>query len=213
MTTEEPQVTATGRPATSSIDAIASTVDAREVDLGRHSSPAGAVTIVFSDIEGSTAMIETLGEERWFRVMKDHDLMVRREVEAHGGTVVKSQGDGFMIAFASAHAALRCAIDLQRTFAGDPDDEGEERIRTRIGLHAGSVIADADDFFGKNVILAARIADYARGGEIVVSGELKEYTESDPSFRFADRRSISLKGLSGTHVIYTVRWDENGRGV
>lgn len=142
----------------SSIDVVASAVQGELIDLGDKTSPDGAVTLVFSDIEGSTAMIEELGERRWFELVRDHNAIVRGLTDAHEGTVVKSQGDGFMLAFASAHAALQCAIEVERAFAGRPSGS-DEAFNIRIGAHTGFVIADADDFYGRNVILAARIAE------------------------------------------------------
>jgi class 3 adenylate cyclase len=94
---------------------------------------------------------------------------------------------------------------MQRAFAERVFGDGE-RLRIRIGLHAGAVIPDEDDFFGRNVVLAARIADRARGGEILVSSELKEYTEIDPSFAFEQLGELELKGLLGSHVVYSVAW-------
>lgn len=195
----------------SSINVVASAVQGEVIDLGGQTSPDGAVTLVFSDIEGSTAMIEDLGEERWFELVRDHNAIVRSLCEAHEGTVVKSQGDGFMLAFASAHAALRCAIEVEQAFANRPPGS-PETFRIRIGAHTGFVIADADDFYGRNVVLAARIADRASGGEILVSSVAKEYTETDRSFRFVHRGHLRLKGLVGEHSVFALLWDEAGEG-
>jgi eukaryotic-like serine/threonine-protein kinase len=193
----------------SSINVVASAVQGEVIDLGGQTSPDGAVTLLFSDIEGSTAMIESLGEQRWFELMRDHNAIVRSLCEAHEGTVVKSQGDGFMLAFASAHAALRCAIEIEQAFVhrtpGSP-----EAFRIRIGAHTGFVIADADDFYGRNVVLAARIADRAGGGEILVSSVAKEYTETDRTFRFEHRGELRLKGLVGEHSVFALLWENEG---
>ena len=154
------------------------------------------------------------------------NTIVRRQVKAHGGFEVKSEGDGFMLAFQSARKALECAVDIQRAFA-KRNDSADEPIRVRIGLHTGEALKEADDFFGKNVILAARIAGQAQGGEILVSsllkeltesaagvtfGEvlvsslLKELTESTGEFAFGEGREVELKGLSGKHRVYEVVW-------
>jgi class 3 adenylate cyclase len=191
----------------SSIDAIADAVGGERIDYAGLSSPDGAVTLLFTDIEGSTDAMERLGEGRWIHVLRDHSSIVRQLVGGYEGMVVKSQGDGFMCSFVSAHSALRCAIEMQRTFAGHSVPELGQPLRVRIGLHAGFVIADADDFFGRNVVLAARIADHAKGGEVLVSSILKQYTETDPSFRFEDRGEFTFKGLLGEHEVYAVDWD------
>jgi len=188
-----------------SINVVADAVRGEVLDLGGKTSPDGAVTLVFSDVEGSTELMERLGEHRWLAVMRDHNAIVRNLTYSHEGTVVKSQGDGFMLAFSSAHAALRCAIEVERMFADHPPDS-PEAIKVRIGAHSGFVIAEAEDFYGRNVVLAARIADRAEGGEILVSATAKQYTETDPSLVFDYRGKFRLKGLVGEHEVYALRW-------
>lgn len=120
-------------------------------------------------------------------------------------------GDGFMIAFQSARKALDCAIAIQRAFTSPPsplsvNGEGEHAIRVRIGLHAGEAIRDGDDFYGKNVILASRVAGKAMGGEILVSSLLRSLVESSVgASMFGEPREVELKGLSGMHTVYAVR--------
>jgi class 3 adenylate cyclase len=189
----------------SSINVVADAAKGEPLDLGAQTSPDGAVTLVFSDIEGSTEMMEQLGDRRWMEMLRDHNAIVRGLAQAHEGTVVKSQGDGFMLAFPSAHAALRCAIEVEQAFAAGPSDSAA--VRVRIGAHSGFVIAEAEDFYGRNVVLAARIADRASGGEILVSSAAKQYTESDPSLRFEHRGDFRLKGLVGEHTVYALLWD------
>ena len=191
----------------SSIYMIADAVKGEPLDLGSKTSPDGAVTIVFSDIEGSTEMMERLGERQWMEVLRDHDELIRGVVQSHDGTIVKSQGDGFMLAFSSAHSALYCAMEVERALAGRSGPSSAEQPKVRIGVHSGFVIADAEDFYGRNVVLAARIADTARGGEVLVSGAVKEYTESDRSLEFEHRGEFRLKGLTGEHDVYAVLWE------
>ncbi|HEU4760036.1 MAG TPA: adenylate/guanylate cyclase domain-containing protein, partial [Dehalococcoidia bacterium] len=236
-----------------SIDAVASAVYVDKPDLRRHAAPDGTVTIMFSDIEGSTAMTERLGDKRWMEVLREHNAIVRENVKAHGGFEVKSEGDGFMVAFQSARRALECAIDVQRAFAqrnasfpAHPDPEQSQRvegpvlseaegraepappaqrasrragrevgaategdiepIRVRIGLHAGETIREGEDFFGRNVILAARIAGQAGGGEILVSSVLKALVDSAGDLAWGEPRAVELKGLSGGQEIWPVAW-------
>ncbi|MEE8346042.1 MAG: adenylate/guanylate cyclase domain-containing protein, partial [Dehalococcoidia bacterium] len=186
-------------------DAVASAVYVDKPDLRQHAAPDGTVTILFSDIEGSTAMTERLGDKRWLEVLRQHNAIVRKRVAAHEGFEVKSEGDGFMLAFGSARKALECAVDVQRAFA-DRNESAEEPIRVRIGLHTGEAIKEDEDFFGKNVILAARIAGQAQGGEILVSSLLKELTESAGDIAFGEGREVELKGLSGKHHVFEVAW-------
>jgi class 3 adenylate cyclase len=199
-------VTAAGNVQTS-IDAVAAIVRREPAALRRHAAPDGTVTILFTDIEGSTAMTERLGDRRWVELLRAHNAIVREHVAAHGGFEVKSQGDGFMLAFQSARRALQCAVALQRAFATYNGAHADEPLRVRIGLHAGEVIKEADDFIGKNVILAARIAAQAHGGEILVSGLFRELMESANEFSFSVPREIELKGLSGMWRVHTVAWE------
>ena len=197
----------TSPPRPSAIDVVASAVDPDSLDLTEKSSPDGAITLLLSDIEGSNDIADRLGEQRSSELLRDHTALVRQLVESFGGSVVKSQRDGLMVSFPSAHAGVHCAIEMQRTFDGQSIPEVGP-LKVRIGLHSGYVIADAEDFFGRNVVLAARIADRARGGEILVSSSVKDYTETDPRVQFEERGEYHLKGLVGEHTIYAVRWQD-----
>jgi class 3 adenylate cyclase len=183
---------------------IAADVRRSRPDLSRAVSPDGTVTVLFTDIEGSTQLTEALGDAEWIRVLRGHNAIVRDQVAAHSGIEVKSQGDGFMLAFASAEDALSCAIEIQRALVQAPLDG--HRLRVRIGLHTGEPNREEDDFYGKSVILAARIAAEARGGEILVSRLVRELTERSARFTFTDPTDVELKGLSGMHPLSAVRW-------
>jgi class 3 adenylate cyclase len=110
-----------------------------------------------------------------------------------------------MVASQSARRALQCAIGIQRGLA-EHNTDAAEPISVRMGLHTGEVLKDADDFFGKHVILASRIAGKARGGEILVSSLLRELTETGGDIDFGESREVELKGLSGTHRVHEVVW-------
>jgi len=155
----------------------------------------------------ATAITERLGDRRWLELLRAHNVIVREQVAAHEGFEVKSEGDGFMLAFQSARRGIECGVDIQRAFA-ERNESAREPIRVRIGLHTGEAIKEADDFFGKNVILAARIAGQAQGGEILVSSLLKELTESGGDIAFGEGREVELKGLSGQHRVFEVEWRE-----
>jgi class 3 adenylate cyclase len=186
---------------------IAVDVGRSRPDLSRAVSADGTVTVLFTDIEGSTQLTDALGDAEWIRVLRGHNAIVRDQVAAHSGIEVKSQGDGFMLAFASAEDALRCAIEIQRALVEAPSDG--HRLRVRIGLHTGEPIREEDDFYGKSVILAARIAAEARGGEILVSRLVRELTEGSGLFSFIDPTDVELKGLSGMHSLSAVRWQSD----
>jgi class 3 adenylate cyclase len=191
----------------SSIGVVAAAVEAEQPDLRPHAAPDGTVTLLFSDIEGSTAMTERLGDRRWLEVLRSHNGTVRECLQAHNGYEVKTEGDGFMLAFSSARRALQCAIAIQRAFAAH-NETADEPIRVRIGLHTGEAIKEAEDFYGRHVVLASRIADQAQGGEILVSSLLKELTESAGDIQFGEGREMALKGLKGKQRIFGVEWEQ-----
>ncbi len=187
-----------------SIDVIASALGDAQPELGEMSSPDGAVTLLFCDIEDAAKIREELGSGRAEELLRDHRTIVEQVVQHHSGTVVKSHDDGFMIAFDSAHAALRCAIDLQSTLGDRTVSSAGRPLRLRVGLHTGFVITNDEEMYGRNVVLGARIAGCAQGGEITVSSTLKEYTETDPSFRFEERGEHRFKGVLGEHMVFAV---------
>jgi class 3 adenylate cyclase len=187
-----------------SIDAVASLVYAEKPDLKKHAAPDGTVTIMFSDIEGSTALADRLGDKRFMDVLREHNAIIRDQVKAHGGFEVKSEGDGFMVAFQSAGKALTCASAIQKALLAR-NESAEEQLKVRMGLHAGEVIKEGDDFFGRNVIMAARVASQANGGEILASSVLKALL-SGSEVTWGSSRTVALKGLSGEHEIWAVEW-------
>jgi len=205
-------------PQLSSIDAIASALDPVSHDFGDLSSPDGAVTLMLTDIDEAQSVEQRLGPERWTALLRDHETLVRQLVSHHDGQIVRAQRDGFLASFSSAHAGLHCAVELQRTLAGDPPGKAEAgesagpAISVRAGLHSGFVIVNPDQLLGRNVVLAARIAAQATGGEILVSSTLKEFTERDPSFHFSERGEFHFKGVLGEHTVYAVGWDQGRAG-
>jgi class 3 adenylate cyclase len=188
----------------SSVDEVASSVADERPSLRSAAAPDGTVTIVFSDIEGSTALNERLGDVRWLEVLRAHNRTVRDQVKAYGGFEVKAQGDGFMIAFASARRAIDCARAIQEAIARYLGDLPDGPVRVRIGIHTGEAIREESDFYGKNVVVAARIADQATGGEILASSVVKTLTESAGDIAFDEAREVELAGLAGTHSVYKI---------
>ena len=161
----------------------------------------GSVTIVFTDIEGSTDLIEALGEEQWLRLLGWHNEAVTKQTWLFGGSVVKGQGDGFMLAFAASGSATASAIAIQRTL-----HTGWEGITipTRIGIHRGNAKEEGGDFFGRTVVIAARIASAASGGEILISEEVRENLAG--AFPVTSSRSLALKGIVGHQSVFPVVW-------
>jgi len=187
-----------GRIQLTSIDVIASAMEPLVPSLERVSSPDGALTLMLSDIADADAVAERLGPERWERLLRDHRLLVEQTVTRHDGKVLHVERDGFLASFASAHAGLHTAVELQRTFASG----GEPALGVRMGLHSGFILAGAGAPMGRNVVLTSRIAAHARAGEILVSSTLKQYTETDDRFRFEEHGEYHFKGMLGEHLVY-----------
>lgn len=173
-----------------------------------HTAPDGTITIVFSDIENSSSLVERLGDRHWLEVLGEHHAVVREQVLRHGGYEVKSQGDGFMLAFPSALRALLCAIDIQRRTRLGIASSPAVSLRVRIAVHTGEVIRTADDFFGRHVVLAARLAGHAAGGETLVSDLTRELVAGSDGLHFGPPRELVLRGLSGIHRAYPLLWEE-----
>ncbi|HEY2484009.1 MAG TPA: protein kinase [Candidatus Binataceae bacterium] len=188
------------------MDQMASTVMVERPNLSGHAAPDGTVSIMFSDIENSTLIIEKLGDLRAQEVFQIHNRAVREQVAKEGGYEVKTMGDGFMVAFSSARRALLCAVEIQRWLATYSKQHPEAPLRVRIGLNTGEAIREAGDFFGKTVVLAARIGAAASGAQILVSATFKAMTESAGDIRFDGGRDLNLKGLSGSHRVFAVLW-------
>ena len=195
-------------PLTDSIHGVAAAVAQERADLARHAAPDGTVSILFTDIENSTAMFEKLGDLRAHEILHEHNAIIREQLAAHQGFEVKSMGDGFMLAFSSARRALLCAIAIQRAFEAWSEKHPEDPIRVRIGVHTGEAIKEAGDFYGKTVILASRIAAEANGGEILVSSTLKEIVDNAGDLRFEESRDVELQGFAGQHRIHRAQWYE-----
>jgi class 3 adenylate cyclase len=190
--------------AKATIDVIADTIGSKRPNLSADAAPDGTVTLVFSDMQGFTAMTERLGDRRAHAVIQRHNAIVREEIERHDGREVELQGDGFLLSFADPRAALRCAIAIQCDFAAHNEAHPGEPVHVRIGLHTGEAIRDADRFFGLTVILAARIAAQAAGDEILVSADLKAACKGSDEFAFGAGMETQLKGFADAHTLHRV---------
>jgi adenylate cyclase len=171
--------------------------------IGRMAADDGTVTIMFTDIEGSTALNAGLGDTRWVRVLAAHDELVETYVEKYRGLIVKTQGDGHMVVFTTPRLALDAALDIQRAFGAKWNHSRELRrtpVKVRIGLHTGTAIERDGDYLGQNVALAARVAAQAAGGEVLVTGEIAQTCAED--FRFTDAGAVELKGFEGTQDLW-----------
>jgi class 3 adenylate cyclase len=188
----------------SSIDDLALWADVERPDLARLAASDGTVTVMFSDIEGSTELNHRLGDHGWVQLLAKHDRILTAAIERQGGQVVKTQGDGFMVAFAEASEAVAAACDVQRALARVRRGR-LAGVRVRIGAHRGSAVHRDGDLFGRNVAFAARVAAQADGGEVLVSDAVLEALH-DGAVTVAEVREAELKGIPGVQRLHLVDW-------
>jgi len=150
----------------------------------------GTVTLLFTDVEDSTHIAETIGDAEWASLISRHLKSLSDTIERHRGTVVKTLGDGAMAAFPSVSDALSCAVVLH--------EESGDGLRIRIGLHTGDAVHENGDYAGITVNKAARVAAAAQPGEVLVSSVTAEMAIGR-GFELGEGRTVELKGLTGTH--------------
>jgi class 3 adenylate cyclase len=159
-------------------------------------------TFMFTDIVGSTALVEAIGDEAWHDLLRWHDEALRRCFARNAGEEVHRTGDGFFVAFPDARTALVCAATIQRTLAEHRRDHGFAP-RVRVGIHSAEATRAAGDYEGVGVHAAARIAALAQGGEVLASVEtldgISDVTVGEP-------RMVTLKGIAEPVRVAVVDW-------
>jgi class 3 adenylate cyclase len=153
-------------------------------------------TILFTDLESSTALTQAIGDDKAQDILHGHNDAVRAALSAHDGEEVKHTGDGIMASFGSAVSAVQAAQQIQHDLAGDA-------IRVRIGLNAGEPIAEDHDYFGTAVQLAARICDRAEPGQVLVANVVRELC-AGKALTFTDQGEATLKGFPESVRLYAV---------
>ena len=199
-----PQVSAEATRRTS-MDELAASLGGKQLNLPSGSAD-DTVTIMFSDIESSTELALSMGDHRWYEVLTWHNNLLEQRVAAHGGFIVKNQGDGFMVTFNSARRAIICASEIQQALHDHAVADPGSAIRVRIGLHTGEAIRqDSGDLFGRHVIIAARVGGLANGAEILVSSIVREIASARGDLHFGEGTLAELKGV-GEQTVFPVLW-------
>jgi adenylate cyclase len=169
---------------------------------------AETVTILFTDVEGSTALRNTVGDDVAQRIFDIQEEIVRREVAAQAGDVVKTLGDGFMVGFRSVLPALLAAIAIQRALATHDRLNTNEGVLVRMGLNSGEVFSHNGDLHGITVHAAARIAGKAKGAEILISDVVRQLIPVTAGVSLRPRRPVQLKGFNERWRLYEVLWKQ-----
>jgi len=169
--------------------------------LGRIENPSDAAhatsafrTVLFTDLVGSTSILNELGQAAYLELLGQHDLIIRRAIVAAHGREVKHTGDGFMAAFDNVRDALHCALAIEAGFDDRNGASGPPFLTVRVGIAAGEPVDHNDDLFGATVNLASRICQAADGGQILVDERVRELGEND-EFAFSSARRRVLKGF------------------
>jgi class 3 adenylate cyclase len=168
-------------------------------------APSGLLTILFTDMEGSTTLTQRLGDARAQEILRTHNSIVRDALKTHGGSEVKHTGDGIMASFPFASRALECAVSVQRAFAAHNQENPDTPIRVRMGLNAGEPVAEDEDLFGTAVQVAARICAHAEPCQVLASNVVQELA-AGKGFAFSDQGEAALKGLEKPVHLYEVSW-------
>jgi class 3 adenylate cyclase len=158
-------------------------------------------TFMFTDMVGSTQLVEALGDEAWEVLLRWHDETLRSLFAAHHGEEIVGTGDGFFVGFDSPEAALACAVAIQRRLADHRRTQGFAP-QVRIGVHASEATQVAKNFRGKGVHEAARIAALAGASEILAS----QATAAGTRYRASEPRTETLKGIAEPVEIVSIDW-------
>jgi adenylate cyclase len=151
-------------------------------------------------------MIERLGDGDASVLVKEHNDIVRSQVAECGGYEVKFRGDGFMLAFTSAAKGVRCAIAIQEAMKQFAERHPEAPLGVCIGINSGEAVPDGDDFLGTAVNIAARLADSASSGDVLVTSVVRDLVAPAGEFKFLPERELSLKGISEPQRACLVAW-------
>jgi len=164
------------------------------------------LAIQFADLREFSALTAERGDEEAYRLVRSFIDLVESRVSRHGGRVLKTYGDGVMISFDEAGEALDCSIETQDALSAEFENDETMTLSAGIGLTWGTAIRTGDDLFGTSVNLAKRIADVAKGGQVVVSSTVAEHVDLAPNGRaFRDLGERPLKGLGAQHL-YELVW-------
>lgn len=162
-------------------------------------------TVLFTDLVGSTALTQRLGDAEAMKVIRAHDGIVHREIETRGGSVIKNTGDGTMGSFSVVSTAVETAIAVQRAFRHHNERHPERPLHVRVGMSAGEPVDEGEDLFGATVQLARRVCDAAPAGGVWVSNVVRELCLGK-AFEFRDQGETELKGFAEPVRVHEVAW-------
>jgi adenylate cyclase len=160
---------------------------------------------MFTDIEGSTAAYDRLGDTAGRAIVRAHDAIVRDVLRRCEGTMMKHTGDGIEAAFPTVAVAAEAAVHMQQGFARYSRRNPTRVLRVRIGINVGEPLAEAGDLFGMAINLAARVCARAKGGEVLMTEAARALVDT-PAIRFRPRGRATLRGLRSPVRLFQVVW-------
>jgi class 3 adenylate cyclase len=161
--------------------------------------------IMFTDLEGSTAMTTALGEHKSMHLLHIHNAITRNAIRNHNGREIKHTGDGFMVSFISADDGAQCAATIQQAFAAHCVESPEHEMHVRIGLSAGEPVEENNDLFGSSVQMAARVCASARPDQILAIQLVKENC-TQKQYEFFPVGDKQFKGFNDPTSLYEIPW-------
>lgn len=183
-------------------ESLRSLVDAinqgSDVSVDDNDLPTSTVTIVFTDVEGSTSRAFDIGDVAWGQLVTRHFQDMERIADANGGVLVKTLGDGAMLAFNSVSGGLRAAAEIQ----GSIETLANGDVTIRVGVHTGDALRSGGDYLGKAVDKAARVAAAAIPGQTLVTDAARVLLEGSEEFQFGETIILELRGIPGTTIAY-----------
>ena len=159
---------------------------------------------------GLDALTDRLGDQEWMALLEVHHSIVRRAAASFSGYEVKAQGDGFLLVFSDAAQAVLAATGMQREFAAHTRRKPDRPLIVRMGLHTGEVVREGDDFYGRNVIIAARVSATAVGGEVLLTEDVRTELHDAAVATIGECREVSLKGFDERFRVYGLGWEADG---
>jgi class 3 adenylate cyclase len=177
-------------------------------DVGKPYVATAFRTVLFTDIFGSTALTQRLGDIGAMRVLRRHDEVVRDALRTSGGLEIKHTGDGIMASFTSVARAVECSIEIQQKIADYIAEPTDEAFKVKIGLAAGEPVTEGDDLFGAAVQLAARLCDQAGADGILVSAAVRDLCIGK-NFGFLEHGELRLQGFDEPVRAYRVHWNND----
>lgn len=177
------------------------------VTLGAEAEQSATRSFLFADLRDFTTFTEQRGDAAAHEVVDRYRSLVRSEIARTGGREVNTEGDGFFVVFGSAHRAVDCALGILRAAALESERHPDRPIRVGVGIHTGEPIADHKDYVGLAVDVAARLAQNARAGELLISDVVRELLRGTGPSSLTLREGVVLKGIQDPPRVYSVTAD------